>query len=201
MSGWNSFLCNVFADGARGIICAYFCLPCYLAETRQAFDGSNWFLNCICLGDRPLVIRNIIREGYGITSNCFMDALIGCCLGPCAAIQMANEVKIRGRCKTNVNQQANVAVNIVNTVRERQNGWDHITETLLTLLRSKTIHKMNDLNLLDCDECTAKHFVTTFWNEHVYAFDLWCHLILSHFRSTVFDWIWSNYNLMGTRNK
>eukprot|EP00727_Mastigamoeba_balamuthi_P003723 m51a1_g13348 hypothetical protein (352) ;mRNA; f:626-2164 len=53
-------------------------------------------LQCTCGSCGIAVLRNIVREGYGIEGDCCSDLCLSVCCAPCAAAQLANEVSSRG---------------------------------------------------------------------------------------------------------
>lgn len=77
-------------------VCCFSCLcPCISnAQSRTAFDGSNFLFNVLCLCG-PMA-RNIIREGYHLEGSCIGDILCMIFCMPCSANQLRQEVDIRG---------------------------------------------------------------------------------------------------------
>eukprot|EP01013_Petalomonas_cantuscygni_P008867 TRINITY_DN21620_c0_g1_i1.p1 TRINITY_DN21620_c0_g1~~TRINITY_DN21620_c0_g1_i1.p1 ORF type:complete len:239 (-),score=14.36 TRINITY_DN21620_c0_g1_i1:198-914(-) len=73
---------------------AFFCPTCAVASARTEYDQSNWCFNC--LTGTPVVLRNIVREGYGIEGDCVNDILMGVFCGCCSTVQATLEIKARG---------------------------------------------------------------------------------------------------------
>lgn len=90
---WSSKLFGCMDDTS---IClyTYFCPYCSNASARTKFDGSNWVLNCMCV--TPGLVRNMVREAYGIEGSCMMDILWSWCCATCSICQVAREVQMRG---------------------------------------------------------------------------------------------------------
>ena len=91
---WDANIFNICSGGGCNCMYAFCCPTSMMASTRTKYDGSNSFFNKCCM--TPCGNRNVVREGYRIRGNCASDICYSCCLLPCAAIQMANEVSIRG---------------------------------------------------------------------------------------------------------
>jgi len=89
---------GLFKFDLRSCACACIVPCCAMAQTRQDYDGSNYIFNCLCL--TPGLLRNIIREGYGIKGTCIEDIFMSCILGMCEVARMMREVKVRGGKKT-----------------------------------------------------------------------------------------------------
>jgi len=89
---WSSDLINIGGD----CIYALFCPMCASASARTAFDGSDWFYNCICV--HPLLHLSIIRHGYNISGSCIGDICAMHCCQPCAIGRMKRETDKRGLC-------------------------------------------------------------------------------------------------------
>jgi len=92
---WQTGLCDLCSDGVGGCLYA-FCFPHFaFASARTAYDGSNCCLNFCC--GSPVLLYNIIREGYHIEGTCCCDLCIVYWCLPCAAVRMKGEVNKRGR--------------------------------------------------------------------------------------------------------
>jgi len=82
-------------DYPAEFIYAWFCPSCAAGSVYSAFDESkDCLFNCLCIG--PCVIRNSMREAYGIEGNCAEDILCMWCCTPCAITQLHGEVQKRG---------------------------------------------------------------------------------------------------------
>jgi len=71
-------------------IFAYLFPNWFYGRTRNKFDGSNVFFNC-CFAT-PCLVRNLVREGYGIEGSCAMDLILPCVLPWCSMVQTDLEV-------------------------------------------------------------------------------------------------------------
>ena len=97
---WQGNIFNICSAGCCSCMQAFMCPVSMMASTRSRFDGSNACFTGCCM--TPCAIRNIVRSGYGIRGNCCSDlCYVTTCL-PCAAIQMENEVQIRGPNRQNM---------------------------------------------------------------------------------------------------
>eukprot|EP00760_Papus_ankaliazontas_P018978 PhM_4_TR17802/c0_g1_i1/m.72479 len=91
---------NVFNKGLCQFKCGGDCLLAFLCPcvasglTRTKYDASNFLFNCLCI--HPVVLRNIIREGYMIEGTCVQDILIGTFCACCSIHQAQQEVAARG---------------------------------------------------------------------------------------------------------
>ncbi|MES1913255.1 MAG: hypothetical protein MHM6MM_005462 [Cercozoa sp. M6MM] len=94
MSDFNNGIFDCTAPGVGFCLFACCCTPCANASIRNEYDSSNWCFNCLCV--TPSVLRNVIREGYGVDGNCVNDIIFGCCCAPCSACQLKAEVDARG---------------------------------------------------------------------------------------------------------
>eukprot|EP01063_Lacrimia_lanifica_P019482 TRINITY_DN267_c0_g1_i5.p1 TRINITY_DN267_c0_g1~~TRINITY_DN267_c0_g1_i5.p1 ORF type:complete len:221 (+),score=64.80 TRINITY_DN267_c0_g1_i5:63-725(+) len=86
---WNNGLFDVCKPGAGACCYAFCCTPCAAAQQRTTYDTSNCFFNALCVN--PLVVGNLVREGYGIEGGCVGDILTGLCCGPCSVLRIQNE--------------------------------------------------------------------------------------------------------------
>mmetsp|Transcript_3924 Transcript_3924/g.6364 ORF Transcript_3924/g.6364 Transcript_3924/m.6364 type:complete len:101 (-) Transcript_3924:15-317(-) len=92
MNTWSNglFSCADAGTCIMGLCCANI----LMAQTRTAYDNSNCCFNFCCAS--PIVIQNIVREGYGIEGGCCGDIFVTSCCPACTAIRLAQEVKARG---------------------------------------------------------------------------------------------------------
>jgi Cys-rich protein (TIGR01571 family) len=91
---WKVGLCDCCAGGFWRC-CYSFSNPFYAAASaRTMYDMSEWLMNAGY--GMPCVMRNIIREGYGIEGNCMGDCALGTFCPCCSAAQIYNEAHIRG---------------------------------------------------------------------------------------------------------
>lgn len=96
-NNWKNPLFYGIFDDLFNCMYGTFCPICAIASAKSKFDGSSWCFNCCCFGCSPQITRNYIRVGYDIdgrvgTSDMTIPKY--CC--PCVAVQMLNEVEIRG---------------------------------------------------------------------------------------------------------
>ena len=91
---WQNNIFNCCSAGGCTCLQAFCCPISMMASTRSKFDGSNACFTGCCM--TPCAIRNIVREGYGIKGNCLSDLCYTTVCLPCSAVQMENEVQLRG---------------------------------------------------------------------------------------------------------
>jgi len=78
----------------------YFC-PCYLTGKVAESVGKNCLLFGL-LAITPIrlcsnaLLRQAVREKYGIDGSIVSDVVCGCCCSLCASVQEGNEVVIKG---------------------------------------------------------------------------------------------------------
>jgi len=91
---WSTGLCSCFSD--FGSCCYVMLFPqCANASTRTDFDNSNWLLNCCCV--TPALVRNLVREAYGIRGTCMTDIICSMCCLSYSMCQVYREVKTKGK--------------------------------------------------------------------------------------------------------
>jgi len=74
-----------------GDVCrSIFCGPCFSAQTRSTYNGSDWCFNFLCM--TSCVVRNSLREQQRIKGNCAEDICAGVFCYPCSILQVAHEV-------------------------------------------------------------------------------------------------------------
>jgi len=91
---WSTSLFSCDETECMDILLAWFCTPCFSAKTRTEYDTSNCFFNFMCA--TPVMVRNIIREGYGIEGSCILDIFYIAFCPCCSTLQQHREVKRRG---------------------------------------------------------------------------------------------------------
>eukprot|EP00999_Lentomonas_sp_LEN2_P003070 NODE_923_length_1115_cov_129.281377_g880_i0.p1 GENE.NODE_923_length_1115_cov_129.281377_g880_i0~~NODE_923_length_1115_cov_129.281377_g880_i0.p1 ORF type:complete len:250 (+),score=48.87 NODE_923_length_1115_cov_129.281377_g880_i0:81-830(+) len=76
--------------------CLYaWCFPnCAMASARNDWDNSNWCFNCLVM--HPALLRNMVREAYGIEGDCLGDLCWSCWCPLCVITQTRAEIKARG---------------------------------------------------------------------------------------------------------
>ena len=86
---WTYGYCDCCGD--CGLCCTAMFFPsCAVASTRSGYEGSNCCFNCLCV--TPCMVRNIVREGFGIEGNCCGDIFLSFC-HICSITQVGREVK------------------------------------------------------------------------------------------------------------
>ena len=85
---WSNGLVSCEMGGP--CILAWLCPKIALAQARTGYDESNCLFNCVCV--QPCVVRNIVREGYGIEGGCCGDMMVTCFLPCCVSHQIQREV-------------------------------------------------------------------------------------------------------------
>ena len=93
-NNFQSGLCNICSMGCCVCFQGFFCTSGLVSETKSRFDGSSSWFNKLCVSHAS--VRNTIRRGYKIKGNCGGDICSSTFCKPCSAIQMANEVHVRG---------------------------------------------------------------------------------------------------------
>lgn len=90
---WAIGLCDI---GNCGSCCYAYLCPCMaVASARHQLDGSNWWVNCCCLGS--IASRFLVRTGYGIAGSAQWDCCTGLCCSCCVINQMYQTVQQKGK--------------------------------------------------------------------------------------------------------
>mmetsp|Transcript_10306 Transcript_10306/g.15668 ORF Transcript_10306/g.15668 Transcript_10306/m.15668 type:complete len:255 (+) Transcript_10306:62-826(+) len=93
---WSTSLLGGCCSNLSNCCYATFCPVCALASAKKSFDGSNFCFNCCCFCS-PCLVRNYIRNGYGIDGRIGVsDFCIPCACAPCSIAQLLNEVDAQG---------------------------------------------------------------------------------------------------------
>mmetsp|Transcript_13258 Transcript_13258/g.12006 ORF Transcript_13258/g.12006 Transcript_13258/m.12006 type:complete len:257 (-) Transcript_13258:160-930(-) len=94
---WQNNFFSGWCNNPINCLLGCFLPQCSFAIAKSKFDGSDCCFNCICFSNSPLLVRNYIRQGYGIHGRvgCGDFCLSACCPN-CAATQLLNEVDTRG---------------------------------------------------------------------------------------------------------
>lgn len=92
---WAIGLCEIGSCSS----CLYASLcPCMaIASSRHELDGSNWWVNCCCLG--TAAGRYLVRTGYGISGSAQWDCCTSALCSCCVINQMYQTVQQKGKIK------------------------------------------------------------------------------------------------------
>jgi len=92
----NELICGCFNNPINCLI-GCFCPAIALSLAKSRFDGSDFCFNCVCFSCSPLLVRNYIRQGYGISGRVGCgDCLTSAFCPHCVSTQLLNEVDARG---------------------------------------------------------------------------------------------------------
>lgn len=90
---WAVGLCEI--GNCTSCLYASLC-PCMaIASTRHTLDGSNWFVNCCCLG--ATAARYLTRTAYGIPGSAQWDCCTSACCTCCVINQMYQTSQTKGK--------------------------------------------------------------------------------------------------------
>mmetsp|Transcript_7826 Transcript_7826/g.5871 ORF Transcript_7826/g.5871 Transcript_7826/m.5871 type:complete len:267 (-) Transcript_7826:85-885(-) len=90
---WAIGLCEIGNCGSCFYSCLFPC--CAIASARHELDGSNWFVNCCCIG--TAAARYLVRTGYGIEGTAQWDCCTSLFCSCCAVNQLYQTVKQKGK--------------------------------------------------------------------------------------------------------
>ena len=89
---WQSGLFSGYCLNCFNCLYATIFPMCALASAKTQFDGSDFMFNFFCFGTNVAVVRNYIRNGYGIRGRVGVsDFCISSLFYPCVITQLLNE--------------------------------------------------------------------------------------------------------------
>merc|ERR1712150_35307 len=94
LGDWNNGLCGCF-NNLGNCCCGCWCGPCQMGQNGERLDEGYW-LCCLATWIVPCIpifmLRQKIRERYGIEGSDLGDVAVSVCCGCCASVQIANEL-------------------------------------------------------------------------------------------------------------